>query len=165
MLTHGASVKAYDTWSTVVGLRAGDRYLIVNPFFHAFGLKAGILASLIKGATIVPHAVFDVEAVMQRVAEEHISMLPGPPTIYQSILDHPHIRDFDMSSLRLAIIHAASGRKSANSSGTAWGRRASTSACSRRAASNVRATSSARRASWCAAAASASSRKSVRRCA
>ena len=89
MLTHGASVKAYDTWSTVVGLRAGDRYLIVNPFFHAFGLKAGILASLIKGATIVPHAVFDVEAVMQRVAEEHISMLPGPPTIYQSILDHP----------------------------------------------------------------------------
>ena len=70
MLTHGASVQAYDAWSTVVGLRAGDRYLVVNPFFHSFGLKAGILASLIKGATIVPHAVFDVDAVMQRVAEE-----------------------------------------------------------------------------------------------
>jgi len=107
MLTHGASVKAYDTWSTVVGLRAGDRYLIVNPFFHAFGLKAGILASLIKGATIVPHAVFDVEAVMQRVAEEHISMLPGPPTIYQSILDHPRAGEFDLSSLRLAVTGAA----------------------------------------------------------
>ncbi len=107
MLTHGASVKAYDTWSTVVGLRAGDRYLIVNPFFHAFGLKAGILGSLIKGATIVPHAVFDVEVVMQRVADEHISMLPGPPTIYQSILDHPRAGEFDLSSLRLAVTGAA----------------------------------------------------------
>ena len=107
MLTHGASVKAYDTWSTVVGLRAGDRYLIVNPFFHAFGLKAGILASVIKGATIVPHSVFDVEAVMRRVVEERVSMLPGPPTVYQSILDHPRLAEFDLSSLRLAVTGAA----------------------------------------------------------
>jgi len=107
MLTHGASVEAYDVWSTVVGLRAGDRYLIVNPFFHSFGLKAGILASLIKGATIVPHAVFNVDLVMQRVAEEHISMLTGPPTVYQSILDHPRAGEFDLSSLRLAVTGAA----------------------------------------------------------
>ncbi len=64
MLRHGASVRAYDAWSDVVGLRHGDRYLIINPFFHSFGLKAGILACLIKGATIVPHAVFDVPSVM-----------------------------------------------------------------------------------------------------
>jgi HIP---CoA ligase len=107
MLTHGASVQAYDAWSTVVGLRPGDRYLVVNPFFHSFGLKAGILASLIKGATIVPHAVFNVDTVMQRVAEESISMLPGPPTVYQSILDHPRLDDFDLSSLRLAVTGAA----------------------------------------------------------
>jgi len=108
MLTHGASVEAYDVWSTVVGLRAGDRYLVVNPFFHAFGLKAGILASLIKGATVVPHAVFDVDTVMRRVVEEHISMLPGPPTVYQTILDHARLADFDLSSLRLAVTGAAS---------------------------------------------------------
>ena len=107
MLTHGASVKAYDAWSSVVGLRPGDRYLVVNPFFHSFGLKAGILASVLKGATIVPHAVFDVDAVMQRAAEEQVSMLPGPPTIYQSILDHPNLAAFDMSSLRLAVTGAA----------------------------------------------------------
>jgi HIP---CoA ligase len=107
MLTHDASVQAYDAWSTVVGLRPGDRYLVVNPFFHSFGLKAGILASLIKGATIVPHAVFNVDTVMQRVAEESISMLPGPPTVYQSILDHPRLAEFDLSSLRLAVTGAA----------------------------------------------------------
>ncbi|HEX5616562.1 MAG TPA: FadD3 family acyl-CoA ligase [Acidimicrobiia bacterium] len=108
MLTHGASVRAYDAWSTVVGLRPGDRYLVVNPFFHAFGLKAGILASLIKGATVIPHAVFDVDTVMQRVVDEQVTMLPGPPTIFQSILDHPRASTFDMSSLRLAVTGAAS---------------------------------------------------------
>ena len=92
---------------TSSGLREGDRYLIVNPFFHSFGLKAGILASIITGATIVPHAVFDVDTVMQRVAEEQISMLPGPPTVYQSILDHPRVGEFDMSSLRLSVTGAA----------------------------------------------------------
>jgi acyl-CoA synthetase (AMP-forming)/AMP-acid ligase II len=107
MLTHGATVRAYDAWSTVVGLRAGDRYLVVNPFFHSFGLNAGIVASLVKGAAIVPHAVFDVDAVMARAAEEHVSMLPGPPTVYQSILDHPRLSEFDMSSLRLAVTGAA----------------------------------------------------------
>ncbi len=107
MLTHSATVRAYDAWSTVVGLRPGDRYLVVNPFFHSFGLNAGIVASLIKGATIVPHAVFDVDLVMTRAAQEKISMLPGPPTVYQSILDHPRLAEFDMSSLRLAVTGAA----------------------------------------------------------
>ena len=107
MLRHGATVKAFNAWATVVGLRHGDRYLIVNPFFHAFGLKAGIVASLVKGATIVPQAVFDVPQVMQRIVDERITMLPGPPSIYQTILDHPQLESFDLSSLRLAVTGAA----------------------------------------------------------
>jgi acyl-CoA synthetase (AMP-forming)/AMP-acid ligase II len=100
-------VRAYDAWATEVGLREGDRYLIVNPFFHCFGLKAGILACLIKGATIVPHPVFDVPSVMRRVDAERITMLPGPPAVYQTILDHPDLDRFDLSSLRLAVTGAA----------------------------------------------------------
>jgi acyl-CoA synthetase (AMP-forming)/AMP-acid ligase II len=107
MLVHEASIRAYDAWSTVVGLRAEDRYLIVNPFFHAFGLKAGILACLVKGATIVPHPVFDVPAVMRRVVEERITMLPGPPAVFQTILNHPDLAAFDLSSLRLSVTGAA----------------------------------------------------------
>jgi acyl-CoA synthetase (AMP-forming)/AMP-acid ligase II len=107
MLSHGATVKAFNAWATVVGLRHGDRYLIINPFFHAFGLKAGIVASLVKGATIVPQAVFDVPLFMRRVVDERITMLPGPPSIYQTILDHPQLESFDLSSLRLAVTGAA----------------------------------------------------------
>lgn len=107
MLRHGASVRAYDAWATVVGLQEGDRYLIINPFFHAFGLNAGILACLVKGATIVPHPVFDVPSVMRRVDEERITMLPGAPAIYQTILDHPDLGEYDLSTLRLAVTGAA----------------------------------------------------------
>ncbi len=107
MLRHGASVKAFTAWADVVGLREGDRYLIVNPFFHAFGLKAGILACVLKGATIIPHPVFDVPSVMQRVDDERVTMLPGPPAIYQTILDHPDLDRFDLSTLRLAVTGAA----------------------------------------------------------
>jgi acyl-CoA synthetase (AMP-forming)/AMP-acid ligase II len=44
---------------------------------------------------------------MKRVAEERISMLPGPPAIYQTILDHPDLAQYDLSSLRLAVTGAA----------------------------------------------------------
>lgn len=107
MLTHGASVRAYWSWSTVVGLTEGDRYLIINPFFHGFGLKSGILACILMGATNIPHQVFDVPSVMSRVEEERITMLPGPPTIYQTMLDHPDLHSHDLSSLRLSVTGAA----------------------------------------------------------
>jgi acyl-CoA synthetase (AMP-forming)/AMP-acid ligase II len=107
MVTHAQTLRVFRAWAEIVGLTRGDRYLIVNPFFHTFGYKAGFLASIIVGATIVPHAVFDVPTVLERVAEERISMLPGPPTLYQSILDHPDRGRYDLSSLRLAVTGAA----------------------------------------------------------
>jgi acyl-CoA synthetase (AMP-forming)/AMP-acid ligase II len=107
MLRHGASVRVFTTWAEVVGLRDSDRYLIVNPFFHTFGLKAGILACLLTGATMYPHAVFDIPDVIRRIADERITMLPGPPAIYQSLLDHPEAAEHDLSSLRLAVTGAA----------------------------------------------------------
>jgi acyl-CoA synthetase (AMP-forming)/AMP-acid ligase II len=107
VLTHGASVRTYQAWSTSVGLADGDRYLVVYPFFHTAGLKSGILACVLQGAEIHPHAVFDVETVMEYVARHRITMLPGPPTVFQSILDHPRFAGFDLSSLRLSVTGAA----------------------------------------------------------
>jgi acyl-CoA synthetase (AMP-forming)/AMP-acid ligase II len=107
VLAHGASIRTYLAWSELVGLRHGDRYLLVYPFFHTAGLKSGVLACILRGACIIPHAVFDVVPVMRRVAEERITMLPGPPTVFQSILDHPEFASFDLSSLRLSVTGAA----------------------------------------------------------
>ena len=107
MLVQDAVCRVYKVWSDLIGLRPGDRYLVVNPFFHSFGLHCGILVSLMKGACVIPQAVFDVPQMMERVQAERVSMLPGAPAIYQTILNHPDLASFDLSSLRLAVTGAA----------------------------------------------------------
>ncbi|MGN6472370.1 MAG: FadD3 family acyl-CoA ligase [Mycobacteriales bacterium] len=105
--THQQTLQVFDTWARIVGLRPADRYLVVNPFFHTFGYKAGIIACLLRGATIVPQPVFDVPAVLDLIERERITVLPGPPTLYQSILDAPDRDKRDLSSLRLIVTGAA----------------------------------------------------------
>ena len=107
MSAHGQNIRAFSEYVKVIGLQAGDRYLVINPFFHAFGYKAGWLTCLLAGATILPHPVFDAEAVFQRIAAERISVLPGPPTLYLSMLAHPKLAETDLSSLRIAVTGAA----------------------------------------------------------
>ena len=108
MSAHGQNLRAFREYAKIIGLVPGDRYLIVNPFFHAFGYKAGWLTCLIAGATILPHAVFDPEQVFQRIARERISVLPGAPTLYLSLLAHPQLKQTDLSSLRIAVTGSAS---------------------------------------------------------
>jgi acyl-CoA synthetase (AMP-forming)/AMP-acid ligase II len=107
VLSHGASLRTYVGWANRVGLRHGDRYLVVYPFFHTAGMKGGVLASLLCGATVVPHAVFDVPSVLRLVQEERITVLPGPPTVFLSIMNDPGVTKFDLSSLRLSVTGAA----------------------------------------------------------
>jgi acyl-CoA synthetase (AMP-forming)/AMP-acid ligase II len=105
--THAQTLRAFRDWSDIVGLRAGDRYLVVLPFFHSFGYKAGWLASLMMGATTYPLAVFDVNAVLDRVERDAITVLPGPPSLYQSILARGDLDTRRLASLRLAVTGAA----------------------------------------------------------
>jgi acyl-CoA synthetase (AMP-forming)/AMP-acid ligase II len=105
---HAQTLRTVATWANVVGLDANDRYLAVNPFFHSFGYKAGIIAWLVTGGVLLPVPVFDVPAVMGLIATERATMLPGPPTLYQTILNHPDRSRLDASSLRLAVTGAAS---------------------------------------------------------
>src|SRR5262249_29789124 len=107
IMTHAQTVQQSREWCDFAGLLPGDRYLIVNPFFHMFGYKAGWLASLLKGATIGPDPNFDLHKVLSLVESERITVFPGPPTIYRSILDHPERHDFDLHTLRVAITGAA----------------------------------------------------------
>jgi acyl-CoA synthetase (AMP-forming)/AMP-acid ligase II len=107
LMAHAPTLRMFSDWCDMTGLVTGDKYLVVNPFFHMFGYKAGILASLMQGATIIPKPVFDVDDVLRTVEAESVTVLPGPPTLYQSILDHPERDRFDLSSLRVAVTGAA----------------------------------------------------------
>lgn len=86
MMNHLQNLRMYAEWCDLADLRPRDRYLIINPFFHTFGYKAGCIASFIRGATMLPVAVFDIDRVVDLIAAEQITMLPGPPTLYHSLL-------------------------------------------------------------------------------
>lgn len=86
MMNHRQNLRLYEEWCELADLRRGDRYLMVNPYFHTFGYKAGLIASFIRGATMVPVPVFDVDRVVDLIAAERVTMLPGPPTLYHSLL-------------------------------------------------------------------------------
>ncbi|MEV0299024.1 FadD3 family acyl-CoA ligase [Nocardia sp. NPDC050710] len=107
LVTHRQALSVVRAWSECTTLAGSDRYLVVSPFFHNFGYKAGILACLVTGAAIIPQATFDVPQTMRLVGAERITVLPGPPTIYQTILDFPDRDKFDLSSLRVAVTGAA----------------------------------------------------------
>jgi len=107
MSAHRQALGVARAWAQCAELSQADRYLIVNPFFHSFGYKAGILACLLTGATMVPQQVFDAGAAMRLIESERITVFPGAPTIYQAILDHPDRASRDLSSLRLAVTGAA----------------------------------------------------------
>src|SRR5215217_7787524 len=105
MMHHLQTLRMYEEWATLADLREGDRYLMINPYFHTFGLKAGLIASFLRGATMLPVAVFDIDRVVELIERERITMLPGPPTLYHSLLA---VADKDkLATLRAGVTGAA----------------------------------------------------------
>src|SRR4051812_3184308 len=107
MSAHRQTIGVAEAWATLGGVTTEDRYLVVNPFFHSFGYKIGIVVGLLTGATLYPVAAFDVEETMRLVQDARITVFPGAPTLYQSLLTAPNRSEHDLSSLRLAVTGAA----------------------------------------------------------
>ncbi|MEO6792872.1 MAG: 3-((3aS,4S,7aS)-7a-methyl-1,5-dioxo-octahydro-1H-inden-4-yl)propanoate--CoA ligase FadD3 [Mycobacterium sp.] len=107
LCAHRQSLAGPAAWAACGQMTADDRYLGINPFFHNFGYKAGILACLQTGATLVPQVTFNPADALRAIEAHRITVLPGPPTIYQTLLDHPDRDRYDLSSLRFAVTGAA----------------------------------------------------------
>jgi acyl-CoA synthetase (AMP-forming)/AMP-acid ligase II len=108
-LTHGQSLRTFG-WLTspgVFGFRAGDRNLVIPPFFHAFGYKCGWMADLIWGSTTIPMPVFDLDQIVAAIEREKVSIMLGPPTLFVDLINYPRRADFDLSSLRVTVPSAA----------------------------------------------------------
>jgi acyl-CoA synthetase (AMP-forming)/AMP-acid ligase II len=103
MSAHRQTISVAQVWADQAEVVADDRYLIINPFFHTFGYKAGFLVCLLRGATVIPMAVFDLDAVLDGVDRERVTILPGPPTLYLSMLERTDRDRYDLTSLRLAV--------------------------------------------------------------
>jgi HIP---CoA ligase len=108
MLNQAAILHGFKHYANNLGLTRGDRMLVIPPFFHAFGFMGAITVCLFHGATIVPHLVFDVDGALQHIQDERITVVPAPPAVFQSFLNHDRLDDYDLSSLRSCLTGAAS---------------------------------------------------------
>ncbi len=107
-VTHRQTVESFTGWADAVTLCGDDRYLLVNPFSHTFGFKAGIIACLLRGAAMVPVERFDPGQALSVIERERITVLTGPPTLFHDLLAHNWRAAHDLSSLRLAGTGGAS---------------------------------------------------------
>jgi acyl-CoA synthetase (AMP-forming)/AMP-acid ligase II len=107
MSEHRQTIAVAAAWAERAEVTDRDVYLIIAPFFHTFGYKAGWVVALLRGATIVPQMTFDVDRVLEVIERERVTLMPGPPTIFQALLEHPRRADYDLSSLRLSVTGAA----------------------------------------------------------
>jgi acyl-CoA synthetase (AMP-forming)/AMP-acid ligase II len=106
MSAHRQTIGVARAWAEVAGIRPDDRYLVVNPFFHSFGYKIGIVVGLLTGATLYPMPTFDLEQTMSLISSAGITVFPGAPALYQSMLAVDRSAH-DLRSLRLAVTGAA----------------------------------------------------------
>lgn len=104
---HRQSLGVSYAWAKHAQITEEDRYLVVSPFSHTFGYKVGILVCLATGAAIYPMATFDLDETVRLLREEKITVIPGAPTIHQSILDHPNFPAAAETNWRLAVLGSA----------------------------------------------------------
>ncbi|MBB2912292.1 acyl-CoA synthetase (AMP-forming)/AMP-acid ligase II [Streptosporangium becharense] len=105
MLEHSPVLRAYWDWAEIVTLGPGDRYPVIAPFAHGFGLNAGLLASVMRRATMTPVRVFDAESLAGLIRDRGVTVLAGPPTLFHRLLEEAEL---DGHALRVAICGAAS---------------------------------------------------------
>jgi len=108
MATHEQNVRTARLWAKATTIGEGDRFLILWPFFHCSGYKAGWVVNLAVGATTLPMAQLDVGELTDLVEREKVTFLPGPPTLFQTLLADPAFDKSKVASLRVSITGAAS---------------------------------------------------------
>ena len=82
---------------------AGDRILGVLPFFHVFANTCVLNRTVLNGGMITMLPRFDASAALAAITRTKATALPGVPTMYQALLDHPDLAKTDFSSLRVCI--------------------------------------------------------------
>ena len=83
--------------------QADNRVLAVLPLFHVFANTCVLNRTVSMGGEIVMLPRFDAGQALAALRRAHVDSLPGVPTMYQALLDHPACAKTDFSALRVCI--------------------------------------------------------------
>ncbi|HEV3242284.1 MAG TPA: long-chain fatty acid--CoA ligase [Methyloceanibacter sp.] len=105
MLTHAnlsINVKQVTAWWNQ-SAKAGDRVLGVLPLFHVFAMTTVMNFGVSQGMEMILLPRFDLIETLKLIAKLKPRMMPGVPTLYNAMMQHPHVRNFDLTSLEFCI--------------------------------------------------------------
>ena len=110
MLTHFnlfANVLQAYVWAKEFVRRGEERYLVVLPLFHSFGMTSLMNVGLFNGACLILLPRFDVEEALEAIRTYQPTFLPAVPTMYIALLNHPKAAEAGLGSIRLCNSGAA----------------------------------------------------------
>ena len=104
MLTHqNMSANARQVVAIDPHPEAEDRILGVLPMFHVFANTCVLNRTVVTGGCIVMLPRFNAAQALQAISDAGVTAIPGVPTMYQALLDHPNLAKTDFSKLRVCI--------------------------------------------------------------
>lgn len=109
MLTHRnifANTIQTELWHARSVVRGHDRFLLVIPYFHIYGLTVGLMRGVWQGALQIQVPKYDVEVVLAALRDYRPSYFPAVPTIFVSLLNHPRVREFNLD--RVSVYNSGS---------------------------------------------------------
>ncbi len=80
-----------------------EKMLAAIPFFHVFAMTAVMNLSVLKGLEIIALPRFDLEAAMRVIVKKKPTLFPAVPAIFNAINNHPHLKQYNLRSLRYCI--------------------------------------------------------------
>ena len=105
MLTHGnltINVGQVIAWRNRQATEA-DRMLGILPLFHVFAMTTVMNYGIAGGMEIILLPKFELVQALKLIGKLRPTMMPGVPTLFNAMLRHPHIANFDLSSLDYCI--------------------------------------------------------------
>ena len=105
MLTHAnvyVNVQQVSAWAPEL-ISGEERVLGLLPFFHVFALTVVMNFGIAKAAEIVIMPRFSLDEALRLITKTKLTMMPGVPTLFNAIMNHPKIENFDLSSLKFCL--------------------------------------------------------------
>ncbi|MBC2778273.1 long-chain-fatty-acid--CoA ligase [Parasphingopyxis marina] len=104
MLTHqNITANARQTNDLDPDQQAEDRIIGVLPFFHVFANTTVLNRTVVRGGEIIMLPRWNAAQTLKAIERTRATALPGVPTMYTALLDHPRTAKTDFSSLRVCI--------------------------------------------------------------
>ena len=104
-LSHFSIVNTARYAAHAMQLAEGDKVCIAVPLYQNHGMVLGVMACVATGATMVfPSETFDPARTLDAISRHRCTALHGVPSMFEAMLDHPDLADFDTSSLRTGVV-------------------------------------------------------------